>query len=381
MLPFIVTTIVRVMIKQIVNIAAFFSFLLPSIVHANVLLTVIAPKSGEYKIWGEELIRGVQIAVDEKNNQGGVNGKKLVLMSVDDSCSANLSVSAAQMLALGEEKPALVIGPYCSDSSQKVSTIYAKAKIFQIIPTTLRDRDFGGKQVTPVKMSDFKETAAPDLFSFYNNRYAGQKTALVFESDSENIVKSAHAAADEFRRHGKASLLRKYNFDDYSGNLQEMAAKIVDDGIDVAIIWGTPKKIAKMIRNLARIKPQMVIITGKYMAGEDFVEYALEYLDNVYFMALPPAEEYPEMAETIVNLRLKGIEVSGLGVYGYASVQMWAELVEKSNSFSYDKLVRQLQKGKLKSTWGKTFTNNGAAKNPLHYQFYQYRHGEYVESD
>ena len=110
------------MTKKIVNILCLILLLCANLCKAEVRIALIVPKTGEYKVWGDELIFGAQTAVDEINDQGGINGKKLELISIDDTCSDNLAISTAQMLSVSSSiKPSLVIGPYCSNSFNEVA--------------------------------------------------------------------------------------------------------------------------------------------------------------------------------------------------------------------------------------------------------------------
>ena len=95
-------------------------------------------------------------------------------------------------------------------------------------------------------------------------------------------------------------------------------------------------------------------------------------------MALPELEDNPEMAQNVVNLRLKNIEFKGLNIYGYTAVQLWAEIVRKNKTFNYNKLSSYIKKHGLKTSWGETFYNNGNVAKPLKYFFYKFNDGEFV---
>ena len=71
---------------------------------AEVTLAVIAPKSGEYARAGEELFNGAKMAVQEINDNGGLNGEKLDMLTIDDRCDDRLAVSTAEMLTLLKSK-------------------------------------------------------------------------------------------------------------------------------------------------------------------------------------------------------------------------------------------------------------------------------------
>ena len=88
------------MVKNLVKILFLSMFLWIQICKAEVRVAIIVPKTGEYKVWGDELVFGAQTAVDEINNNGGIMGEKLELSTIDDTCSDNLAVSTAQMLSV-----------------------------------------------------------------------------------------------------------------------------------------------------------------------------------------------------------------------------------------------------------------------------------------
>ena len=61
---------------------------LPTLAKAdNVAVALVMPKAGSYQQQGAELTKGVQRAIDEINESGGLLGKKLELLAIDDQCS------------------------------------------------------------------------------------------------------------------------------------------------------------------------------------------------------------------------------------------------------------------------------------------------------
>lgn len=369
------------MTNKIVNILCFFMLFYAQICTAEIRIAIVVPKTGEYKVWGDELIFGAQTAVDEINKSGGIEGKKLELVSIDDTCSENLAISTAQMLSVSSSiKPSLVIGPYCSNSFSEVAKIYSKAKIFQIVPSTLTYHDTSVKHKGVMKLVSFKEQIGKDFFHFYNSKYAGLKTALIYDDKTDGTKEVITAIVDEFRKHGKNSLLKQYDLDKYK-NLDTLADEIVSSGYEIVYLAGTPKKNAKIIKKTSLLNPNEIFFTSKYTAIDTFFENASAYLDNVYFMALPSFENKPEFTEHMVNLRLQGIEFDGLNIYGYAAVKMWNDLVQNTGTLSYDRLVTSVQNKKINNIWTESFFNNTSSKNPLHYMFYQYKNDEFVLSE
>ena len=53
----------------------------------TIKIGIAGPLSGAYAAFGEQLWRGAVQAADDINDQGGVNGKRLVLIKADDACT------------------------------------------------------------------------------------------------------------------------------------------------------------------------------------------------------------------------------------------------------------------------------------------------------
>ena len=349
--------------------------LFPTVCLAEVHIFTVMPKSGPHKVFGDELTFGAQIAVDQINASGGLHGHKLVLSFIDDACNETLALSTAQMLSYHPSaKPKLVIGPYCSGGLQKIAETYKKAKIFQIVPAFLNAKEAQKSPHGIIKLFGNKESAASDVFDFYNKHFAGLKVALVSSTENSDFDTSV---LNIFKRRGKASLIKQYHASDFQ-SLDDLTEALIQNNESIILMFSRPKHTAKIIKKVYSRNPKTVFITSRYLATSDFFLHAENYLNTTYFMALEEFESNPELTQSTVNLRLKGIEFKGLNIYGYTAVRLWAEIVKKNKTFDYDKLSAYIKKHGLKTSWGETFYNNGNTATPLKYSFYQFQNGEFI---
>ncbi len=370
------------MLKLYKKIIPVVFLLIAEVAHAGVNIAVIAPKEGEHQKLGYELISGVTTAVEEINEQGGLIGKKINLISVDDQCDDRLAVSTAQMMAVNanrKDKMSLVIGPYCSNSFDNVANIYAKAKIFQIVPLALSESDAKQSHKGLVKMLGYKDNQAKDFFKYYNQAFKGQKVAIIYNSNIRSIVELAASVQSEFRKAGVSSLLKAFNFNNYNDNYSEMVEDITRNNIHIAYILGKPKNISKISKKLKNQDRDFIIFTNKYQTGDDFRKVMGSLAENTYLIALPSLKNSPDFAETMVQLRLQGVELEGLALYGYSAVKLWEEIVNKADSFNYDKLAKALEEDKIETGWGKVMFINGNPQNSTHYGIYKFSNGEYTQ--
>lgn len=370
------------MLKPYLKIACALSFACAADAHCAINVGIIAPLAGEYQAVGQELVSGVRTAVDEINNQGGLKGKKINLVLVDDQCDDRIAVSTAQMMAVNaseRDKMSLVIGPYCSNSLQKIAAVYAKAGILQIIPTSASSSIKSENHKGLVKMVGYKTRQAGDFFNFYQEHFPDRKVALIYDRNNKDVVDVAAELQKLFTDSGKAATFQSYNFQNYDDDYDRIAEDVLKDGNKIAYILGKSKRVARMAKTLRSEREDFVLFVNKYQAQKDYRDTLGKKAEGTFVVALPSLKDSPDFAETLVKLRLLGVEPEGLSVYGYSAVQLWKELVEKADSFKYDHLAETLAENKFDTGWGEMMFNNGDPSNSVGYGIYQIKNGEYAQ--
>lgn len=340
---------------------------------ASVTVALIAPKAGDYLQQGSELAKGAKKAVDEINARGGLLGKKVKLLLVDDECNDSMAISTAQMLAVSKENPLnLVIGPYCANSFDAVADVFASAKIFQIIPTTVNYSQAKTIKRGLVKMLGYTNQQAVDFFKFYNANFAGQKVAVVSNTSDGDSMEEADAIIKEFSRHGKSVVIKSYNYQMTDKDYNDLAEKIIDDQNQIVFLLGTAKNIRRMARAIREENEDFIIFTNKYRATDEYIRYLDRWAEGTYFMELRGNDDNPEFAETLVKLRLRGLDTEGLSLYGYSAIELWKELVKKAKSFDYNWLSAAINNQTVKTEFGNKMFHNGAPKVSESYAVYKY---------
>ena len=81
----------------------------------EITIGVLGPLSGDSASAGQDIVHGAELAVKTINDAGGVDGKKIKIVSQDDACSAQTGAQAAQKLI--SQNVVAVAGGYCSSAS------------------------------------------------------------------------------------------------------------------------------------------------------------------------------------------------------------------------------------------------------------------------
>ncbi|HEY3337782.1 MAG TPA: ABC transporter substrate-binding protein [Propionicimonas sp.] len=96
----------------------------------TVYFGVSAAITGQYAQYGEQFKEGFELALDQVNAAGGINGQKVALKYEDSQSDPKQSVAVAQKF-VGDTDVVLVFGDYSSAASIPASPIYTAGKLLQ----------------------------------------------------------------------------------------------------------------------------------------------------------------------------------------------------------------------------------------------------------
>ncbi len=90
--------------------------------------------TGQTSSFGQSTINGIRLAVDEINAAGGVNGKKITLISEDDQGRPEQAKTVMSKL-INQDKVQAVLGEVASSNSLAAAPVAQEAKIPMITPS------------------------------------------------------------------------------------------------------------------------------------------------------------------------------------------------------------------------------------------------------
>jgi len=94
----------------------------------EIKIGVMTPLTGESAKYGQDIKRGYDLATEEINEKGGIQGKKLLLIYEDDEGKPDKAVSAAQKL-IQRDKVSVILGALWSSPTLAVAPIAEKNKV------------------------------------------------------------------------------------------------------------------------------------------------------------------------------------------------------------------------------------------------------------
>lgn len=347
---------------------------------ADVTLAVIAPKTGEYATAGHELFNGARLATQEINDNGGLVGEKLDLLTIDDRCDDRLAVSTAEMLTLlNSKKIVLVIGPYCANRFDDVAVIYETGKIFQIVPTTVAYNVASQDKKGQILLLGTKAQISKDFFKFYNDNFAGLKVGFVYnDSPNDGYAEVAQALFSEFRRFGKSDLLKFYPLAGQASDRVDVVSSLVQDKVNVVLVLGETDEVAHFVTEAKNTDKNLILFASKKAMTPKIFSQLGKAAEGIYLIGLPGLKDSLMFTENLVELRLKGIEPQGQEAYGYVAVKLWSDLVKKVNGFAYDKLAEEANSKEMQEKWSEFLMHSGSLKSAK-YVIEMFKNGEFKQ--
>lgn len=185
---------------------------------------VINSLTGRFDSDGPGVQKGIEMAVEEINEKGGINGRKIQLLVEDDASNKEQAVRAFEKLA-NESKVAVVIGPLSSGASVATMPLANKYQVVQISPLAghmdlTRADDYAFRVYTN------EEIAARFLTKFATERFKAKRVAFM-NQDFEFGALNRQFVRENFRNGGievVADELVKENQEDFRPQLTRIRA-------------------------------------------------------------------------------------------------------------------------------------------------------------
>jgi branched-chain amino acid transport system substrate-binding protein len=101
----------------------------------TVKIGLIGPLSGEAATYGESMRQGAELAVEQINANGGIQGKPIEMIYEDGKCTGSSSVSATQKL-ISVDQVKFIVGAGCSGETIAAAPVAEAAKVLMLSPVS-----------------------------------------------------------------------------------------------------------------------------------------------------------------------------------------------------------------------------------------------------
>ena len=233
-------------------------------------------ETGAVASYGTSEQKGAQLAVDEINAAGGIDGKQIEVVDKDNKSETAEAASVSTNLVT-QSKVAAIVGPATSGATAAAVANATQAGVPLISPSATQDGLTKGQDF--LFIGTFQDSFQGQIISNYVSNKLNAKKVVLYTDNSSDYAKGI---AKSFRDSFKGEIVADETFVSGDTDFQAALTKIKDKDFDAIVLPGYYTKAGKTV-NQAR---GMGIIGGDGFNGEEFVQQATaERASNIYFIS------------------------------------------------------------------------------------------------
>lgn len=342
---------------------------------ADIVVATAGPITGQYATFGEQMKKGIELAVKDINDAGGINGEKLKLEVGDDACDPKQAVAVANQLAKAGVK--FVAGHFCSGSSIPASQVYAEEGILQISPASTNPK--------------LTEQGLPNVFRVCGRDdqqgiIAGKYLADTYKGKNVVILhdKSAYGKglADETQKALNAAGVKEVLYEAYTAGEKDYSAlvsKLKQVGANVVYVGGYHTEAGLLARQMKDQGVSAPIVSGDALVTNEYWSITGPAGEGTMMTFGPDPRELPNAKGVVERFRKAGYEPEGYTLYTYAALQIYADAVKAAKSTDVTKVAAELRKTTYNTVIGTIgFDSKGDLTTPA-YVWYRWNDGKYAQ--
>jgi len=341
----------------------------------TIKIGIAGPMTGGIAKMGEDFRNAVTVAADEWNTAGGILGKKIELLIVDDQSDPKQAVSTANKLV--NEGVVAVIGHFNSSCSIPASDVYNRAGIPMITPAStnpqLTDRGYRGV-FRVCGRDDQQGKVAAD---FVNIKLEIKKVAIIHDKTTYG-----QGLADEFRKHlGKTTGVVYYggitqgdkDFKAVLTTLKELSPEMLYFG-------GVYTEAALLVKQAGEVGLKVRFMSGDAVIDPKFIEIAgANSAEGAYLTFSPDPNNIPEAKAFIGKYKAVYGEPGPYSIYSYDALNILLNAIKEVKTTDGKAIIDALHKQEFATSMGRiNFTEKGdVAESP--YVMWIVGNGKFVE--
>ena len=342
----------------------------------DIMVATAGPMTGQYASFDEQMKNGTELAVEEINAAGGVNGNMLKLAVGDDACDPKQAVAVANKFV--GDGVVFVAGHFCSGSSIPASAVYAEEGIVQISPASTNPKltdERAGPGVYRVCGRDDQQGAVAG--AYIADKFAGKKVAIIHDKTAYG-----KGLADETKKALNAAGMEEAMYEAYTAGEKDYTAlvsKLKAEGIDVLYVGGYHTEAGLIVRQMREQGMDTQLISGDALVTDEYWGITGEAGEGTLMTFAPDPTKFAAAKEVVDKFKAKGINPEGYTLYTYAAMKIWADAANAAGSTDLEAVTAKLNGTKYETVLGPIAFDGKGDVTEASYVWYIWKDGKYAE--
>ncbi len=344
----------------------------------TIKLGVAGPHSGDLASYGIPTLKAAKLVVEDVNKKGGVLGKKVEILEVDDVCKPEVATNSATKLV--SQKADVVLGHICSGATKAALGVYKDSKIIAMSPSATNPALTQSGDYPNFYRTIASDDAQAKLeVDFALNNLKVKKVAVLH--DKGDYGKGLAEYAKNFlEKSGKADVALYEGITPGAVDYSAVVQKIKRSGAEAVIFGGYHPEASKIVSQMRKKRMNTIFISDDGVKDDTFIKVAKEYAEGVYATGPKDVSKNPmAVAANEDHRKTYGEDPGAFFLNAYAATLALLNAIEKAGSTDYDALAKALKTQDVDTPLGKIrFDEKGDALG-VGFSMYQVQNGKYVE--
>jgi branched-chain amino acid transport system substrate-binding protein len=296
----------------------------------------IVSRSGAASSYGEQVTRGFDLAVEQINASGGVDGRRLELLYRDDSTNPEIGLAALRGL-VEQDRVSTVLGAVSSTVTVRLAPYCERHKVLLMSPTASAPQlSEAGDYIFRAFPSDVLEGTSMAEFA----RDLGLDRVAILAVDNEYGSSLTRAFTDRLKASG-GNVVASLTFPegDTSAIADAVAALpgLAPRGLYIPAYASDLATVLRLLRE-TRIRP---IVLGTSSAGSEVIRASGPAAENLVFpmSSFDPASDNAEVHAFAAAFKARyGSEPDMYAAHGYDTVRVLAAAATLAGSWGADEI-------------------------------------------
>jgi len=285
--------------------------------------------TGQTSSFGQSTKNGIELAVEEINAAGGVNGRKIVLVVEDDQGRPEQAKTVVSKL-INQDKVRAVLGEVASTNSLAAAPVAQEAKIPMITPSSTNPKVTQvGDYISRVCFIDPFQGAV--MAKFAANTLKAKTAAILGDVNSDYSKGLTQFFEEEFTKLG-GRVLAKEAYTQTDPDFKGQLTKIRNLNPDVLYIPGYYGQVGIIAKQARELDMNMPLLGGDGWDSPEIWNLGGEALKNTYisnhYSAQNPA---PEIQNFVRAYKAKfNVEPDSLAALAYDAAKVLADAIRRA---------------------------------------------------
>lgn len=246
----------------------------------SIKIAGIFSASGGAAALGEPEMQTLKMLVDQKNEDGGINGRKIDLVTYDDKSDQNEAILSMKK-ALTQEKVSIVIGGTTSGNSLAMLPLAEQNQVPYISVAASKQiymNENGQARKWVFKMPQDDQQAVERILQYLKDNNLAKVAWL-------NVANSFGTGGhEEFVKHMANYGVKSVIEDEFEATVTDakpLLTRVKKANPDAIIVWGTVQESAVVIKNIRELSLDLPVLASHGVATGQFIEVAGEAANDV----------------------------------------------------------------------------------------------------